>query len=164
MSLGSNGEIALVTDAESGDPRLEVLCKVLREPARCFRDEPRFRLAVVPSAGLDARRQARCLAFLLDLDAPGGLAGPLRRLLARADLDSMRAEPFALRVVQDAWACGQSILVVHAREAEGAVALGREAYEMIAALEEGIMGALVPVVLEEGEDRAVGELLARDLR
>ncbi len=162
MSLGSNGEIAVVTDAESGDPRLEALLTALREPVRWSRDEPRFRPAVVPPAGFDARRHARCLAFILDLDVPGSLAGPLRRLLAGADLDSMRAKPFAFRVVQDAWARGQSILVVHARGAEGAVALGREASEMIAALEEGITTALVSVVLQDGEDRAAGERLARD--
>jgi hypothetical protein len=162
VSLGSNGEIAVVTDAEPGDPRLEALLTVLGEPVRCFRGEPRFRPSVVPPAGFDACRHARCLAFLLDLDAPGGLAGPLRHLLARADLESMRAEPYAFRVVQNAWACGQSVLVVHARGAQGAVALGRGGHEMIAVLEEGITGALVPVVLEGGEDRAVGERLARD--
>lgn len=162
MSLGSSAEIAVVTDARSGDSRVLALLAVLQEPLEFARGEARFRATVVPSAELDTRRHSRCLALLTDLGAPGSLAGPLRRLLSPEELEKMRAAPFAFRVVRDAWARGQCILVVHARASGGGEKLAGSAADMTSALEEGITGALIPVVLAGGEERALERRLARD--
>ncbi len=153
MAVGRAGEPGLVTPWGPGDARVQALTAAMEAPVEMMRPEARFSMRAVSPGVFQGARDWKSLVFLLDMNQPGALARPLRRILSEGDLDGMRKQEVAFRVVRDVWALGQTVMVIHTSDPGAFVSYMRESGTgIVDAFERGLEQSLGHVVLALGED------------
>ena len=153
-AVGQTEKIGLVTSFSFQDRRVQELTGVLEAPVQMVRPEQRFRVENVPMDLFDANRDWKGLALITDVSMPGVLSDALDHLISKEEQGVMANREVDYRLIENAWAKGQCVLLVHAKNAsalERFLAVGGE--NLARNFDEALQIAIGPAVLAGGEDR-----------
>lgn len=150
-AVGSTETAGLVTSFDPADLRISLVTGIVSMPVAMVRSEGRFRVEPIPAPALARERSRKALVVVTDASDPGSLRSMVDDLISKATRDSMAANAVDYRIIENAWARGQAVLLVHANDAEALTQFVKlRGQTMIEAYEERLQIALAPAVLAAG--------------
>jgi hypothetical protein len=163
MAVGPNQDISLFSDFQVGDARSDLLRQLLEQPvATPVRPEVPFNVERGDSSRFRARRHWRNLVFLGDMRARGWCARLGERMLNPERLRQLKATPAGYVFGRDIWADGQTVLFVHAADADAlGQLLRRDGEKMMGRFEELIIEGLAKTLFLSGEQVELEEAIRR---
>lgn len=119
IAEGPNGEATLFCDFPAGDVRRDLARGMLVDWQETpVRPERAFKVEVADSTGFRVRRNWRNLVYLSDMRSHSWSAVQARKLLSDAAYRQLVSAPAGHAFAADAYADGQTILVLHGASAE----------------------------------------------
>lgn len=159
-AVGPTETVGVITSFSLQDRRLQVLSASLEAPVQMVRPENRFRIEPIPADLFRANRDLKALALLTDLSAPGVLAEAVDVLISRSERMSMATQDVDYRLIENVWAKGQCVLLVHARSGPALEEFLRTRGTHLARnFDDALQAAIAPAVLAGGEDDAMESYL-----
>lgn len=152
-AVGPTERMALATSFDPNDGRVRRLEELFEEPVLMVRPEQRFQVEHIPPSLFESNRNLKCLCILTDLRAPGAFEDAVRTLISREEREQMVARDVDVRIIENVWARGQAIMLVHARTRESlAEYLDERGERLVARYDELLQAAIAPAVLAFGRN------------
>ena len=162
-AVGQTEKIGLVTSFSFQDRRVEELSTALQEPVQMVRLESRFRVEEIPFDLFPSNRDWKAIGVLTDLSAPGVLSEVVDHLISPQEQEAMARTEVDYRLIENAWAKGQCILLVHAKSASALASfLDQKGANLPENFDEALQVAMGPGVLAAGEDKDMEGYLRRN--
>jgi hypothetical protein len=153
-AVGDTSRIGLLTSFDASDPRVGLVAGLLEKPVQMVRPEPRFQVDPIAPAAFPANRDRKCLALLTDLRAPGPLEEWVDQLITPEERGEMELRAVSYRLIRNAWANGQMVLLLHAEDPDSLTAMLRRSGDSLAEqYDVALQKAIGPAVLAAGQDR-----------
>ncbi len=119
LAEGPNGDVTLFSDFPNGDERQDLAHRLLTRWQRTpVRPERAFRVELADSTGFRLRRNWRNLTLLGDMRSHSWSSELARKLLGEEAHRRLASTPAGHAFVTDAYADGQTVLILHATTAE----------------------------------------------
>lgn len=153
-AVGNTEQIGIITDFEAAESRVGLTIGILQRPVPMVRPENRFLVEPIPLDRFGANQNWKALVILTDLNSPSDdLEEAISDLISRRERSEMAALPTDYRIIENAWAKGQAVLLLHARSPEGLTAFLRERGEaMVERFDVALQEVMGPVLQATGSD------------
>lgn len=162
-AVGQTEKVGLVTSFALQDNRVDEITSMLQAPVQMVRPESRFRVEPIPIDLFEANRDWKAIAVLTDLSAPGFLAEAVTHLISAEQRAAMAARDVDFRLIENAWAKGQCVLLVHAKSSLALSAfLEQSGTNLARNFDEALQVAIGPAVLAGGEDKNMEAYVRRN--
>jgi len=163
-AVGNTERIGMVTDLAPNETRVGLTVGILQRPVQMVRPENRFVVEPIPSDRFRENRNWKALVILTDLRDPSDeLEGSISDLISRREREEMAARPADYRIIENAWAKGQAVLLLHAGSPEGLTAFLRERGEtMVERFDVALQEAIGPLLEATGSDSEMEKYVAQN--
>ncbi len=152
-AVGRTEKVGLLTSFAPDDRRVESLVQQLQAPVQMVRMENRFKVDRIPLDLFKPNRDWKGLAVLCDLSRPTQFDDEIARLVSDEVREELAAEDVAYRLIEDVWAKGQCVLLMHAKHPDALEAyLRRNGPTVARSFDEALQVAMGPAVLAAGRD------------
>lgn len=162
-AVGQTEKLGLITSFSMQDQRVAILSDSLEAPVLMVRPENRFRVDPIPLDLFEPNRDWKALAVLTNVNQPGSLREVVDHLISADEQRELGRSDAGYRLIDNAWAKGQCILLVHSTNTSTFENFMKGAGRDLAArYDEALQAAIGPAVLAAGEDEDMESYIRRN--
>jgi len=117
-AVGTTEKLGLLTSFSLQDRRVGVFSELFEREIVLVRPESRFAVEYIPFDLFDANRNWKTIAVLGDLSRTGPIDDAVSFLISPETRAEMASKPVAYRIIENVWARGQAVILIHAKRSE----------------------------------------------